>query len=726
MILNNAPANEAIVSNVGEIGEFRIRNSAKAFNILSSGLYANKIRAIIRELSCNAVDSHSAAGKKDTPFDVHLPNTLEPYFAIRDYGTGLTHEQVTNIYTTYFESTKTASNEFIGALGLGSKSPFSYTDNFTVTAIKDGKKGIYTAFINEAGVPSIALMMQEDTTEPSGVEVKFAVNDRYDFDKFRQEARTVYRYFSLKPVIGGNNDFVFDLIDYESKDIIPGVHSYKNGGYHSIAVMGNIAYPIEIPKSDQSLGELRNLLACGLELHFGIGELDFQASREGLSYIPQTIESIKRKLEALNTALAVVLAKEADAIPNLWDRAVFLSRKKESKLWNAAVIKYATDTNLPTFDAKHGYGARTKTFAFKVEDLANNWNIQIRQLRQSRGTKTVSNGKSSTEYADNRAKDANGHYITWQEWQVPVDADSHFIINDLKTGAGERARYHYRETGCDVYSRTIWVLEKLDKTKAMNTSAFFAAIQEPPLARRFAASTLKQREREKLGTNVTILKLEKRNSGNYRRSDEDMVWRDAGKADSFDSSQTFYYVPLSGFQMLSSKGYDSGKSLYEDVKSLPGLFSGTIYGVRKGDIEEVKKMKNWVNFEDHITATLTAKDVSKLLMSLVKSNLDRRDILDLPTSVLSMIDAKSPYAEMVLAFKGVDKFSGNQYNMNNLFRKFAPNANLSPEALTIKYQQQVDAVNKRYPLLNKLSTYRVDSSDVAEYINLIDAKKGIV
>jgi HSP90 family molecular chaperone len=184
MILNNAPQNEAILSNVGQVGEFRIRNSAKAFSILSSGLYANKIRAIIRELSCNAVDSHTSAGKLSTPFDVHLPNSLEPWFSIRDYGTGLTHDQVTNLYTTYFESTKTDSNAFIGALGLGSKSPFSYTDNFTVTAVKDGVRGIYTAFINEMGVPSIALMTQGETTEPNGVEVKFSVNDRSDYQKF--------------------------------------------------------------------------------------------------------------------------------------------------------------------------------------------------------------------------------------------------------------------------------------------------------------------------------------------------------------------------------------------------------------------------------------------------------------------------------------------------------------------------------------------------------------
>jgi hypothetical protein len=723
MILSNAPVNEAIVSNVGEIGEFRIRNSAKAFSILSSGLYANKIRAVIRELSCNAVDSHSAAGKSDTPFDVHLPNALEPHFSIRDYGTGLSHAQVTNIYTTYFESTKTASNQFIGALGLGSKSPFSYTDNFTVTAVQNGRKGIYTAFINEAGVPSIAQMMEEATDEPAGVEVKFAVNDRYDFDKFAREAVNVYTHFALRPVVTGNSNFRFYNNEYESRDIIPGVHSLK-GGRGSVAVMGNIAYPIDIPTADQSIEQdVRALLSCGLEMHFAIGELDFQASREGLSYIPSTIAAIKAKLEQLNAALTVVIAQEADAIENLWDRAVFLYKKKEHKLWTAAVNQYAIDTALPTYNNKQY--AKLARFDFKVEDLAATYNIVIRQLYQTRHNKTVNNGKSTTEYADNHAKDANGHYITWQEWHIPVDDACHFVINDLKTGAAERARYHYRETGCDVYQRTIWILDKADKTKAMDTAAFFAAIQEPPTARRFAASTLKQRERESLGRNISILKLEKRASGNYRRSDEDMVWRDAGDTSKFVDTQTYYYVPLSGFHMESKKGYNSGKELYEDVKSLPGLFNGDIYGVRKMDIEDIKKRPNWKNFEDHISTTLMGKDISKLLMSLVKANLDRRDILELPKAVSDYVGADSDYAKLVSEFKGIDKFTGSQYNMNHLFQKFAPNANLSPDALTVKYQQQLDEVNRKYPLLSKLSTYRVDASDIAEYVNLIDTKKGI-
>ena len=724
MIISNAPAHEAVLSNVGEIGEFRIRNSAKAFNILSSGLYANKIRAIVRELSCNAVDSHTAAGRQATPFDVHLPNTIDPTFSIRDYGTGLTHEQVQNIYTTYFESTKTESNAFIGALGLGSKSPFSYTDNFTVTAIKDGVRGVYSAFINGEGVPSIALMMMEVTDEPAGVEVKFSVNDRYDFDKFRQEARQVYTHFSLKPVVSGNNDFRFDLIEYESRDIIAGVHAVK-GGRGSTAVMGNIAYPIDIPAADQTIdADVRALLGCGLELHFGIGELDFQASREGLSYIPSTIAAIKAKLEQLNAALTVVLAKEADSIDNLWDRAVFLYKKKEHRLWTAAVSKYVQDTQLPTYDDKQWN--RLKKFNFKIEDLAKNWNIQIRLLSQSRHAKVISTGKSVTEYADNHAKDANGHYITWQEWQIPVDDTCHFIINDLKTGAGERARYHYKEVGCDVYSRAIWILEKVDKSKAMNTQAFFAAIQEPPTARRFAASTLQQRERENMGKNVSILKLERRGGGGYRRDEQDMVWRAAGDTSKFVDTETYYYVPLSGFTMLSAKGYTSGKELHDDVKSLSGLFNGEIYGVRKSDIEDIKKKPNWKNFEDYVVDKLNAKDNSKLLMSLVKSGLERSDLFSYNNrSIVGEIDANSPYAKLVTVFEKVDKFQGNRYNIDRLFRKFAPTANLSPEALVIKYQKEVDEVNRRYPLLSKLSTYRVEASDIAEYVNLIDAKKGI-
>ena len=228
---------------LGHATEFKIRNSAKAFAILSSGLYQNKIKAIIRELSCNAIDSHTAAGNTE-PYLVHLPTSINPEFFIRDFGTGLSEEQVEGIYTTYFESSKSDSNDFIGALGLGSKSPFSYTNSFTVTAIKDGIQAVFNAFINADGVPSITLISKDATIEPNGVMIKFKALPG-DYYKFAEEAAQVYKTFepSKRPKIVGNSNFQFQDNEYVLRDLVPGVHVLKTRYYNrtSYAVMGNRA-----------------------------------------------------------------------------------------------------------------------------------------------------------------------------------------------------------------------------------------------------------------------------------------------------------------------------------------------------------------------------------------------------------------------------------------------------------------------------------------------------
>ena len=719
-IISSAPQNEAVLSNVGEIGEFRIRNSAKAFNILSSGLYANKIKAIVRELSCNAVDSHIAAGKADTPFDVHLPNQLEPWFAIRDYGTGLTHDQVTNIYTTYFESTKTNSNEFIGALGLGSKSPFSYTDNFTVTAIKDSTKGIYTAFINEAGVPSIALMMNEATDEPAGVEVKFSVNDRWDFDKFRQEARAVYKYFKLLPVVTGYADFKIDVPEYESKDIVPGVSQFKSGS-RTVAIMGNIAYPVDIPQADQVLGELRGLLQCNLELNFAIGELDFQASREGLSYIPQTVNAIKAKLEALNAVLAGKLAEEADLIPNLWDRAIFLQQRQHNYLWAAAVKKYAADAKLATYDDSR-YGG-TKTFKMGIEDLAKKYNIVIRGFNYAKHSKAYTSKKNDTEYSDK--KNANGHYDMFHYWGINVSDNINFVINDTNVGALERAKFHYRETKPDTNNISVFVLDAADRTKPMKTDAFFKAIFQPRDDKRFKASALLKKERVSgMAKNVTILALQERGNGGYYREKE-MVWRDGGKADQFDKNTTFYYLPLSGYNIESKYSMSNVKEFYNDLKEcgLKGLQT-TIYGVRKGDIEFIKTQKNWVNIEDHIASELSKPVDNKLVMSLVLQAVDNFNLLSYTYNIVTAVtNPNSPYVKLVTQFKGFEKIRYSELSLKRLCNRYAKGVTFSPEAQVQKFVDECSAISKRYPLLAYLRS--APNLEVADYVNMIDTQKGI-
>ena len=729
MILNSAPQNEAILSNVGQVTAFTIDATAKSFQILSSSLYSNKIRAIIRELSCNAVDSHVAAGNEATPFDVHLPNSLEPWFAVRDYGVGLSHSDIVNIFSGFFKSTKTASNAFIGALGLGSKTPFSYTDNFTVTTVKDCSKRIYAAFINETGVPSIVQMSDHDSDEPNGVEIKFSVNDRYDFNKFIEEARQVYTYFKLRPVIsGGGHNFSFIDTAYADRDIVPGAHvtkgSYRSGS--SVAVMGNIAYPINIPDSDKSFGDsLRGMLDCKLELHFGIGELDFQPSREGLSYIPMTNTAIKRKLEAVSAALAVRLADEANKITNLWERAVYVVKRHQEPLWSRAAVKYAADTKCPLVDFSNTGNYRYEQlhqFKLLEADLALKYNIVIRGFHNTKSHRTARTMKPSGVTVK-----IGQTSIVQPQWSIGVSLSNVFIFNDLKVGSLQRAKYHWRNTP-NLEDAAVYVIEPGDRKKPILKDLFLKDLMSPPEKQVRMSSTLLAPEKAvSLGRNVSILKLEERNKSRARWNNETrMVWAACGKADDFDKKTVYYYLPVKGFQSLGH--VQDVKALHTHLKNSE-VYKGTVYGVRKSDLEYIKTRKNWVHLDKHVIDVL-GKLGSENILSLVKQAIDFDTFSKY--NITSLIDATSPVTLFIDEFKDVKAPKGGDYQRAVQFLcqayKITTAKNEDPTALIKKWEGVVEGLYKRYPLLKHLDSYDRNSNRrqaIADYVKLVDSAKTV-
>ena len=181
--------------------QFTIQQSAKMFNILSNSLYSDKVMAVIRELSTNAYDSHVASGNTD-PFRVKLPTDTDPIFMVRDYGTGLSQQDMESLYTTYGASNKNTSNDFVGCLGLGSKSHFAYTKSFSTNSYFNGKKYMYVAAMDEVGVPTLNHLGTFDTDEPNGLEISFAVS-RYDVREFSSKAQRVFHYFKNKPILEG-------------------------------------------------------------------------------------------------------------------------------------------------------------------------------------------------------------------------------------------------------------------------------------------------------------------------------------------------------------------------------------------------------------------------------------------------------------------------------------------------------------------------------------------
>jgi len=271
---------------------FGIAATAKAFDILSSKLYTDARLAIVRELSTNAYDSQVEAGTADRPFDVHLPNSMEPYLSIRDYGTGLSPEQVEHIYTTYFASTRNDSDDYVGALGLGSKSPFAYTDQFTVTSYKDGRAYAYSAYKNEQGEPTIALLSDDETDEANGVEIRLNTQN-YDGHEFLIAARKVYRFFPVRPNVTGQR------LEFEEDESIFEGDGYKlyrgsSGLPGKISVvMGNICYGVNQSAVTGKLGYEGYIL-----LEAEIGECEIAASREELHMSEGTIEAIQKRFDA--------------------------------------------------------------------------------------------------------------------------------------------------------------------------------------------------------------------------------------------------------------------------------------------------------------------------------------------------------------------------------------------------------------------------------------------
>jgi hypothetical protein len=204
-----------------------------------------------------------------------------------------------------------------------------------------------------------------------------------------------------------------------------------------------------------------------------------------------------------------------------------------------------------------------------------------------------------------------------------------------------------------------------------------------------------------------------------------MVWRDAGKADSFDDAQTYYYLPLSGFEVQSKHGMADVKQFYNDLKEcgLSGLKT-TIYGVRKGDIEFIKTQKNWINIEDHIVSILNKPIDNKLVMSLVLQAVDSFNLLQYTSNIINAVtNPNSPYVKLVSQFEGFEKIKYSDLSLKRLCNRYAPGVTFSPEAQVQKFTDECATISKRYPLLAYLRS--APNAEVAEYVNLIDTQKGV-
>lgn len=325
----NAATNRGTVISEGlqETGNFNIRQNAKMFNALTSNIYSDKPRAIIRELSCNALDAHTMVGQTK-PFRVVLPSSTDPMLVVRDYGPGLSHDDIMNLYTTFFDSTKDQENDSVGAFGLGSKSPFSYTDAFTVTSYYAGYKRVYAAVRNDEGMPTISRIMEVELTEDdeqAGLEVTVPISPN-DFHRFSKAAQSTLKYFpdnSFK-LIGG-----MPIVKDEYLMETPRWALLKTDWHvlKSRAIMGPVAYDIDFEAAG-----LPEDMRGGLEFRFKLGEVDISPSRESLSMDKHTISVLNKVFDQFIREIRQTVEKDILKANSLWEaNNLFVQAKQLAK-----------------------------------------------------------------------------------------------------------------------------------------------------------------------------------------------------------------------------------------------------------------------------------------------------------------------------------------------------------------------------------------------------------
>jgi hypothetical protein len=275
------------------------KDTAHIMGILRDTLYSDKVLAVLREYSSNAWDAHREVGKHNVPISVTLPTPAEPTLSIQDFGPGLSHEAVFEVYTQYGASTKRGSDLAVGMLGIGSKSGFAYSDSFVIVSCYGGMRRSYVALLDETEKGTINLLGEEECGEATGVTIQIPVRTE-DIPEFVEKAKTLFQYFIPRPDINVVlPDPPASRLALSHGALRP--ERYSQDGW--TAVMGCVPYRINIDqvkgKNAPHGGVGEHISDLSGLLYFNIGEVQISASREELKYTPETKSNLVKRFEAL-------------------------------------------------------------------------------------------------------------------------------------------------------------------------------------------------------------------------------------------------------------------------------------------------------------------------------------------------------------------------------------------------------------------------------------------
>lgn len=303
--------------------KFHVGNPAALFEIVRSTIYGDARLAVLREYSANAQDANTEASQPERPFEVYLPTMLEPTLRIRDYGFGLSEDQIADVYLGYGSSTKRETNDAIGCLGIGSKAAFSYVEAFMVISYHQGIKTSYSLYLDESQEGRGAVLASERSDEPSGIEVVIPVKQG-DTDAFHERAVRLFTHWEPRPQLHHlaaarepQLKRAMPLLQGAGWEIHP--HQCRYGTPPSRVFMGNLPYPLDAEQLELTPVGKALLQECKVLLWAPLGSLHIAGSREALRYSATTKATLQALFLALEQELQQALAAKIASSEHLWE-----------------------------------------------------------------------------------------------------------------------------------------------------------------------------------------------------------------------------------------------------------------------------------------------------------------------------------------------------------------------------------------------------------------------
>ena len=380
-------------------------NLAHIFSILRNSLYSDKAGAIIREYCTNAYDAHIQSGIPQTPIKIGCPTVMNCLLTIRDFGSGLSEEQIFNIYASYGESTKRNTNDQVGMMGLGSKSAFSYSDSFTIISHNDGMQKNYLAYIDDTGIGKV-MKIEEKPSDETGIEIQVPVK-RYDGYLFDNAIVDQLQYFDPKPII--DNKYIQANLDDKKFDVQISGKGYNIIKSHqtNFVVMGNVKYPFDSSKFESNplyKDAINDILEHGhrIVLFANIGDVIPSASRESLDMREKTVSWIGESILKVADSIKGNIIAELDICQTVWDAVCKfgnLNSKYQKKIAGYMKEGYAINSNYVSLPEDAKFTIHKLTSENKLESASQIFaSHETRIFISSRSHSSLSIKKKISQY----------------------------------------------------------------------------------------------------------------------------------------------------------------------------------------------------------------------------------------------------------------------------------------------------------------------------------------